>query len=163
MVMMRRRRKEETWSKNLCEEQRKGCDKPQVSRKMMSHAANFPDFGGVDEVLTKKRGLVLLRSWILGIASSLNTITEIRYKEALSSCRCLVLPDKARASRVERRDRFFVDAYHLSAAGGGRKAFSEVVIDEWIASISLSFLYPSIELVSGVSVLAFVLFTHHCT
>ena len=74
-------------------------------------------------MLTKKRGLVLFRSGILGIASSLNTITEMRYKEALSSYRCFILPDKARMSSVERRDRFFVDAHHLPAAGGGRKTF----------------------------------------
>ena len=78
-------------------------------------------------MLTKKRGLVLFQS---GIASSLNTFTEMsRYKEACSSYRCIILPDKGRASSVEGINRFFVEAHHLPAAGGGRDAFPEVVLD----------------------------------
>ena len=45
------------------------------------------------------------------------------FREALSSYQCIILPDKARASSVEGRDRFFVDAFYLPAASGNRKAF----------------------------------------
>ena len=71
---------------------------------MMSHAVNFP-LGEISVLLTKERGLVFFRSGILGVASSLNTITEMRQprnREALSSYRCIILPDKAQASSVEK-------------------------------------------------------------
>ena len=42
MVMMRRRRKEEIWRIYVYEKQLKRCDKPQVFKKMMGHAAIFP-------------------------------------------------------------------------------------------------------------------------